>query len=289
MENLIDYSAAANGIAIGTCDLSLFVFGRGNFCIPPKIINLFGRPGSLFSGSRLVSTGGPLFFILLMVFFLSSTFLSHFKASLKEPIEARIHAKSGPRDIVQVGANGGAALIWQYLLRYLRILLIWWRWQHLLRPAMPIPGLQKLGSSAKERLVSLICRNQLAGTLRGVSPLGFLASLGGSAVVALTYGLYQFAAGNSGLLLWMQILMIAFGGLLGSILDSLMGAAIQAKYISHDTGELTEQPDHNNIPNQLVSGITFVNNDFVNFASSLLAHHGAAFCPAPVKRRLYRQ
>lgn len=33
----------------------------------------------------------------------------------------------------------------------------------------------------------------------------------------------------------------------------------------------TEQPDHNNIPNQLVSGITFVNNDFVNFASSLLA------------------
>ena len=50
-----------------------------------------------------------------------------------------------------------------------------------------------------------------------------------------------------------------------------LGAAIQAKYISHDTGELTEQPDHNNIPNQLVSGITFVNNDFVNFASSLLA------------------
>jgi uncharacterized membrane protein len=130
----------------------------------------------------------------------------------------------------------------------------------------------EIGILSKKAPISLITFKPVSpGLSGGVSPLGLLASLGGSALVALTYGLYQFAAGNSGVLLWLQIGIITLGGLLGSILDSLLGAAIQAKYISLETGEITEKPTNNNQPNQLVSGFAFVNNDFVNFASSFLA------------------
>ena len=273
MENLIDYSAAAQTGSLLEHVIYLCLSLAGAiFAYRRKSLTFSAALAAFFLGAALYLTGGPLFFILLMVFFLSSTFLSHFKASLKDPIEARIHAKSGPRDIFQVGANGGAALIMAVPFAISQ------NPAYLVAVAASFAACNadtwasEIGILSKKAPVSLITLKPVSpGLSGGVSPLGFLASLGGSAVVALTYGLYQFAAGNSGLLLWMQILMIAFGGLLGSILDSLMGAAIQAKYISHDTGELTEQPDHNNIPNQLVSGITFVNNDFVNFASSLLA------------------
>jgi len=273
MENLIDYSVAAQtGSVLEHVIYICLSLGGAFFAYWRKSLTFSAAWGAFFLGVALYLAGGPLFFILLMVFFLSSTFLSHFKAGVKDPVEARIHAKSGPRDIIQVGANGGAALIMAVPFAISQ------NPAYLVAVAASFAACNadtwasEIGILSRKAPVSLITLKPVnPGLSGGVSPLGLLASLGGSAVVALTYGLYQFAAGNSGVLLWMQIGIITLGGLLGSILDSFMGAAIQAKYISHETGELTEKPDHNNKPNQLYSGITFVNNDFVNFASSLLA------------------
>jgi uncharacterized protein (TIGR00297 family) len=273
MENLIVYSVAAQtGSTLEHVIYICLSLGGAFFAYRRKSLTFSAALGAFFLGVALYLAGGPLFFILLMVFFLSSTFLSHFKASFKDSIEARIHAKSGPRDIIQVGANGGAALIMAVPFALSQ------NPAYLVAVAAAFAACNadtwasEIGILSRKAPVSLLTlKPVIPGLSGGVSPLGLLASLGGSAVVALTYGLYQFAAGNSGVLLWLQIGIITLGGLLGSILDSFMGAAIQAKYISHETGELTEKPDHNNKPNQLYSGITFVNNDFVNFASSLLA------------------
>jgi len=71
--------------------------------------------------------------------------------------------------------------------------------------------------------------------------------------------------------LWRPVALICLAGLAGSVLDSLLGATLQAKYISHETGELTEKPRQNGWSNRLHSGLRLVNNDFVNFTSSLLA------------------
>jgi uncharacterized protein (TIGR00297 family) len=273
MENLIDYSLAAQ--TGSTLEHAIFIclsLGGAFFAYRRKSLRPSAAWGAFFLAVALYLAGGPLFFILLMVFFLSSTFLSRFKASLKDPIEARIHAKSGARDIVQVGANGGAALIMAVPFAYSQ------NPAYLVAVAASFAACNadtwasEIGILSRKPPVSLITLKPVnPGLSGGVSGLGLLASLGGSAVVALTYGLFQFAAGNSGMLLWMQIGVITIGGLLGSIIDSLLGAAIQAKYISHETGQLTEKPSHNNKPNRLYSGLAFVNNDFVNFASSLLA------------------
>jgi len=273
MGNLIDYSVAAQtgSILEHVIFICLSLLGA-TFAYRRKSLTFSAALGAFFLGAALYLAGGPLFFILLMVFFLSSTFLSYFKTGIKDSVEARIHAKSGPRDIVQVGANGGAALIMAVPFAISQ------NPAYLMAVAASFAACNadtwasEIGILSRKAPVSLITFKPVSpGLSGGVSPLGLMASLGGAVVVALTYGLYQLVAGNSGVLLWMQVGIITLGGVLGSILDSLMGAAIQAKYISHETGELTEKPDHNNKPNQLYSGITFVNNDFVNFVSSLLA------------------
>lgn len=273
MENLTNYSLAAQtGSFLEHVVFILLSLAVSVFALRRNALSTAAALGAFFLAVVLYLAGGPLFFILLMVFFFSSTFLSHFKASLKDPIEARIHAKSGPRDIIQVGANGGAALIMAVPFALSQ------NPAYLVAVAASFAACNadtwasEIGILSRKAPISLITFKPVnPGLSGGVSVLGLVASLGGSAVVALTYGFYQIAAGNNGLLLWSQVGIITIGGLLGSILDSLMGAVIQAKYISHETGELTEKPDHNNKPNQLYSGITFVNNDFVNFASSLLA------------------
>lgn len=62
----------------------------------------------------------------------------------------------------------------------------------------------------------------------------------------------------------------------GSLLDSLLGATIQAQYAVQaqegGTVSLTElKTGEDGRPNRLVRGFSFVNNDMVNFASCALA------------------
>ncbi len=115
------------------------------------------------------------------------------------------------------------------------------------------------------------------GVSGGVSPLGTLMSVAGALFIALI-----FAAENAflnavpgGFLRLMVV--VAVGGLAGSLLDSLLGATLQAQYAAQpasdgpsegDTLIITERRmSPEGLPNRLVRGLSFVNNDVVNFAS----------------------
>ena len=77
----------------------------------------------------------------------------------------------------------------------------------------------------------------------------FLGAIFGSSVIAF-FDLNHF-------------LLILFWGILGSVIDSLLGVLFQAKYLNQ--GVLTDRPT-----NQLVGGFRFVSNDLVNFVSNLI-------------------
>ena len=61
--------------------------------------------------------------------------------------------------------------------------------------------------------------------------------------------------------------MVTLGGFIGSLIDSILGATVQAVYYSEELEGETEKKEYNGSQNLLIRGWSFVNNDLVNFLS----------------------
>jgi uncharacterized membrane protein len=64
-------------------------------------------------------------------------------------------------------------------------------------------------------------------------------------------------------------MIVAILGFAGCIIDSLLGATIQAKYCCEICGKITEKKIHHERSTKLVTGLKYINNDTVNFISIL--------------------
>jgi uncharacterized membrane protein len=102
------------------------------------------------------------------------------------------------------------------------------------------------------------------GTSGAVSALGTWAALGGAALIG---GLALIGDRGGGDV----FAAAAAGGLLGSLVDSWLGATLQAVYRCEADGQETEQhPRHTcGAPTRLARGWAWLNNDLVNFAASI--------------------
>jgi len=105
-----------------------------------------------------------------------------------------------------------------------------------------------------------------AGTSGGITPLGYLAALGGAAFIAAVA-----AAFTPGRNILIELTVIILGGVAGSSFDSLLGATAQAIYYCPTCQKETERhPIHScGSQTQRLRGWRWLNNDWVNFACSL--------------------
>ena len=108
------------------------------------------------------------------------------------------------------------------------------------------------------------------GESGAVSLPGFAAAAAGAALVA---GTLVFAAAGPGLVV--DIVIVAFSGLFGSVVDSFLGAAVQAQY---QTDSQIEANNHKSRMTEiheqgarLVRGYTYIGNDSVNLVATLAA------------------
>ena len=225
-----------------------------------------GAVGALIVGTLIFGFGGLTWGVLLALFFISSSLLSHFKEDEKRAAAEKFD-KGHRRDIGQVMANGGLGS----LIAVLNVVVPSPVWYPMFIGAMATVTADtwatELGTLARRR-PRLITSGQPVevGTSGGVSPLGTAVSLAGGAIVGLSAALLpgELAPG-------VALLAGAIGGLAGSLFDSLLGATVQQIYYCDVCQKDTERKVHKcGQETRPLRGWSWLNNDLVNLLASLV-------------------
>lgn len=255
-----------------------------------------GVLGALIAGTVIFGLGGVVWGLVLVVFFVSSSALSHYRAAQKAVLAEKFE-KGHRRDLWQTLANGGwgtllaltAALVGRESGCYPLLALgyfgaiaavnadTWATELGVLSPEMP-----RLITSGQPVSV---------GTSGAITRRGTLAALAGSGFIALcTFGLIQAAslvtASRWHLSDWFLLPVVSVAGLIGAMLDSLLGATVQRIYFCERCQKETESRQHRcgqaTVP---LRGYRWLNNDGVNFLSSIAASLAAALLALPFLAR----
>ena len=211
-------------------------------------------------GSALYFFGGWLSYGALILFFLAGSFVSRMGKQKKTQAYI-LHQRGGPRGAVQVLANAGPGLIlaagYHFSGQELFLLAVLAGFS----AAAADTFSSEIGMLSKTQPVSILTLRRVErGLSGGVTPLGLCGGGLGALVIAML-ALPFFG--------WGGVAVVFLCGVLGSVLDSVMGAALQAKYLLPQGG-LTERKILGGKPLPLARGLAWVNNDLVNFVSPLL-------------------
>jgi uncharacterized protein (TIGR00297 family) len=251
-----------------------------------RAVDAGGAAAGIAVGTVVFGFGGPLAWLVLGAFFLSSTVLSRLGGPQKADLSA-VQEKGDRRDFFQVVANGGAAAIAAVLYRVTRDPGFAVAFAVAFAASNADTWASEVGVLSRRQPVSILSMRPVArGLSGGVTLLGIAASLAGSLFIALVFTALQGAAaraagglpapaGRVGLLPLAAIVSAA--GFLGSVVDSLLGASLQAQYAVESGPGLTERPAEGGRRNRLVRGIALVTNDVVNLASTAAAAAGGLF------------
>jgi len=231
-----------------------------------KSLTVDGSIGATFMGTIIHATSGLFGMALLLLFFISSSLLSHFKKTLKEKV-AKQFDKTGRRDIFQVLANGGIALIYSIQFHTTKNPSFLILMGIAFAAANADTWATELGILNRKNPISLRTFKRVAkGTSGAVSLLGTTAALMGAMFIAF-FAAFAFNLPNFNLSYMEIFVIVTLGGFLGSIIDSILGATVQGIYYSDELEGETEKSVYNGKPTSLVRGLRFVNNDIVNFLS----------------------
>jgi len=225
-----------------------------------KALNRSGAIAAAILGAVVFGLGGIPAALVLLTFFTSSSILSVLFRKHKQGVNGK-HAKGSRRDAGQVLANGGISGI----MIVLSVIFpdqewLWWAFCASLAAANADTWATELGvlSPIRPRLITTGDRVEM-GTSGGITPLGTLASLAGSFVVALVgFFLHRMPVNI--------LLLITLAGLAGSLVDSTLGATIQAVYFCPNCEKETERhPTHVcGTETRRIRGIAWLDNDWVN-------------------------
>jgi uncharacterized protein (TIGR00297 family) len=230
-----------------------------------------GAAGALIVGTLIFGLGGWVWGVVLGVFFVSSSLLSHFKEREKASVAEKFE-KGHRRDIGQVFANGGLGALIALLSAVAPADYWFFLFIGVMATVTADTWATELGtlSKAAPRLITS-GRAVEVGTSGGVSPLGTGVSFVGGLLIGLTAGLL---APLAGLLPWSATLPVALVGALsgaaGSLIDSLMGATVQQIYYCDTCQKETERKLHRcGTTTRPLRGWSWMNNDLVNLISSV--------------------
>ncbi len=226
-------------------------------------------------GTAILVAGGFAAYSLLIGFFLSSTAIGRMLGSKKKP--SGIEEKGDRRDAIQVLANAGAGALASIM--YAGTGELFWlaAFAASFASANADTWASEIGVLYRKAPRSILTLKPVpAGTSGGVSPLGFLASALGASFIGLLFAVAYGTVDGKPEGIGTIALVATLGGFFGAFVDSVLGATIQAHYTCAKTGRSTERPHTDGVPNILVSGLRWFNNDMVNLFSTIISSLGSA-------------
>lgn len=231
-----------------------------------RILSVSGAISAFVTGGVIYGLGGLAWAILLLVFFGSSSLLSRSFASRKKTVAADF-AKGGRRDWAQVAANGGLGVLTLLAAAagWLPAPIAWLAYAGSLATVNADTWATELGVLSPGLPVLISTGKRMPrGTSGAVSLLGSTVSMLGALLIA---GLAAWFLGPRP---GQVVLAVTLGGVLGSAIDSLLGATIQGIYYCPHCKEETERyPLHTcGTPTTLHRGWAWLDNDWVNFISA---------------------
>lgn len=235
-----------------------------------------GVVGAILVGTLIFGFGGWIWGLLLITFFISSSWLSHYRRTDKEAVADKF-AKGSRRDIGQALANGGLGAVLAVAYSTLPDPLLFAAFLGVMATVNADTWATELGvlSPVPPRLITSGAVVP-PGTSGGVTRLGLWASVAGALLIGavatiLTQAASLLSANGWQLQAVSYPLLAVAGGLVGSLIDSLLGATLQGVYYCERCSKETESAIHRcGQPARPLRGWIWLNNDVVNFVSSLL-------------------
>ncbi|KAG9292255.1 hypothetical protein G9A89_000273 [Geosiphon pyriformis] len=256
--------------------LSVFLVAHG---LRKKSLSHSGAVAAFFVGMGTTYNEWAVFPILMLVFYFTGSRLTKLKAQRKKEIEEE-YQDGGQRNAVQVFSNA----LWG------TSVAIWHQYQF----GGEIQCLFDNPSAAKLFLVYLghyaTCNGDTwaseigvlnknwpylitnlkkvpPGTNGGITALGLGASLSGGLLIGISAVASIGLASGCNRWWWELIPIAGFAGLIGSIVDSILGATVQKTLYSLTSKKITS---HLNKDVRVVSGWDLLDNNQVNFISSFI-------------------
>jgi uncharacterized protein (TIGR00297 family) len=253
--------------------LSTLIGGLGYW---RRALTISGAAGAVLVGTLIFWLGGWVWGVLLVTFFLSSSWLSHYRKEEKASVAEKF-AKGSQRDLGQVLANGGLGAI---------LAVVYANQPHVLLLAAFVGAMATVNADTWATELGILSRVPprlittgevvVPGASGGVTRLGIWASLAGAlligTVATAVSQILSLLSGNGWSLRAISFTLLAVaGGLAGSLFDSLLGATVQGIYYCERCAKETESPIHRcGQASRPLRGWAWLNNDLVNFLASFV-------------------
>ena len=242
------------------------------FAYKLRSLNGGGAVAAYIMGIFIFGVGGIQWIAPILAFFVFSSILSKFGKKSAEATQ-----KGSNRDVLQVLANGGVPMIISIVNFFQPFDLAYIMFLGAIAAATADTWATEIGFLSKRKPRHILnFRSVEKGTSGGVTLLGFMGSVLGAGVIALI-GLECINRVDAELTRSIQSIfysnvfwLIVTAGFIGSVVDSILGGSIQAKFTCAVCNKETEKRLHCERQTSHSSGFKWLDNDGVNFVNTIV-------------------
>lgn len=226
-----------------------------------RFLDTRGVAVSIVIGYLIIVLGGLNYFAILLAFFIISSAITRFRVRIVGELSVD---KDWVRSWRNVLANGLALTLAIIVPRLLSCdeKIIAAGYLGAVGTAFADTLATEIGLfyRGKPRLITSLEKVE-KGTPGAISPYGYLGCITALIIIAA----FSWILGVASPYLAMMLIPV---GIIGTTIDSLLGAGIQGKYKCRGCGKIVENPHHCEQPADYISGLKWINTHSVNLIST---------------------